>query len=547
MANERVTRNVAKELCLRTGSKAIVLGSISKLGGLYVIGLDAVGCSSGDTLGKEQERAATKEEVLQALSKGAASLRARLGESLASVQKFDVPNGATTTSLEALKAYSMGKDVWGTKGDVVAVQFMKRAVELDPDFATAYGYLGIAYYNLGEASLAEENFKKAYALRDQANDWERYRIELGYHGIATGDMEQEIQVLELWAKSYPQRVPHGNVGRVYLTFGQFEKAVPEIQESLRQDPDGTGDYFRLASAYLALNRPDDAQKTCQQAHDRKLDSGGLRLVISRLAFLRGDGTEMARQVALAAGKPGVEDILLLNQSGTEAYYGRLAKAREFTRRAVDSAVRNVSRETAARWQVSAAGREAEFGNTTAAKQELSAAIALGSDRDIRVSAALTLARVGEIARARKIVEELEKGYPSNTLLKFYWLPTIKAAIELKANNPTKAIGFLEAVVTYELNPAGIMYATYVRGQAQLMAHDGAAGATEFQKILDHRGIVLNSPIGALANLQLGRAYALQGDTTKAKAAYQDFLGLWKDADPDIPVLQQAKAEYAKLQ
>jgi serine/threonine protein kinase/tetratricopeptide (TPR) repeat protein len=543
-SNGRVTRDVARELCLRAGSKAIVLGSISKLGGQYVIGLDAVGCGSGDTLAKEQEEEATKEDVLQALSKGAASLRGKLGESLASVQKFDVPIGATTASLEALKAYSMGKDVWGIKGDVVAVQFMKRAVELDPDFATAYAYLGIAYYNLGEASLAEENFKKAYALRDRVSDRERYRVEFGYHSLVTGDMEQAIQVLELWAKSYPQ---HSNFGGVYLTLGQFEKAVPEIQESIRQDPDGTGDYFRLASAYLALNHPDDAQKTCQQAQDRKLDAVGLRLVISRVAFLRDDATEMERQVALARGKPGFEDILLSNQSDTEAYYGRVAKARDFTRRAVDSAVRNVSRETAARWQVSAAGREAEFGNAKAAKQELSAAIALGSDRDIRVSSALTLARVGEIARARKIVEELEKDYPSNTLMKFYWLPTIKAAIELKAKNPSKAIGFLEATLAYELNPAGRMYATYVRGQAQLMAHDGAAAATEFQKIFDHRGIVLNSPIGGLAHLQLGRAYTLQGDTARAKAAYEDFVTLWKDADPDIPILKEAKAEYAKLQ
>ena len=546
-SNGRVTRDVAMELCLRTGSKAIVLGSISKLGNQYVIGLDAVGCRNGDTLHKGQEEAATKENVLQALSKGAVNLRAKLGESLASVQEFDAPQGVTTSSLEALKTYSMGKEVWGTKGDVAELQFMKRAVELDPNFASAYAYLGIAYYNLGELTMTEENLKKAYTLRDRVSLWERYKIEEAYYGMATGDIDQAIQVLELRAKSYPQWVPHGNLGGVYLTLGQFEKAVPEIQASIQQDPDTTGDYFRLASAYLALNRPDDAQRMYEQARERKLDAVGLRLIVFQLAFLRGDATEMKRQVDLAAGKPGVEDVLLSSQSDTEAYYGRLAKARAFTRRAVDSAFRNVSQETASQWLVNSALREAEFGNVQAAKQELLQALALGPGRNVKMYSALTLARIGETARAKKIAQELENDYPSNTLLKFYWLPTVKAAIELKANNPTKDLGFLDAGATYEPNPAGRMYFNYIRGQAQLMVHDGATAAAEFQKILDHRGIVLNEPIGALAHLQLGRAYAMQGDTAKARAAYQDFLTLWKDADPDIPILLEAKAEYAKLQ
>ena len=304
--------------------------------------------------------------------------------------------------------------------------------------------------------------------------------------------------------------------------------------------------------YLALNRTDDARKAIEQARERKLEGDYLHWTIYLLAFLKGDAPEMERQVAWGAGKPGDEDLLLSFQSDTEAYYGRLVKARDFSRRAVDAAVRDDSKETAALWQVNAALREAEFGNIAAAKQGVAAALALAPGRDVKLFAALTLARIGETAGAKAIVEELEKNYPSNTMLKVYWLPTLKASMELNANNPTQAVVFLEAAAPYELgDPAqlqlGTMYPVYIRGQAQLMAHNGSAAATEFQKFLDHRGVTLNYPLGALAHLGLARAYVLQGDSAKAKAAYQDFLGLWKDADPDIPILIAAKSEYAKLQ
>ena len=304
-------------------------------------------------------------------------------------------------------------------------------------------------------------------------------------------------------------------------------------------------------AYFALNRPDDAKKAIEQAEERKLDGDVLHWAIYQLAFLKGDAAEMERQVAWAAGKPGSEDLLLSFQSDTEAYYGRLVKARDFSRRAVDSAVRNDSKETAALWQVNAALREAEFGNTAAAKQGVGAALALAPGRDVKLFAALTLARIGETARAKAIVEELEKNYPSDTMLKVYWLPTIQAAMELNANNSTQAVMFLEAAAPYELGEPpqlqmGTMYPVYIRGQAQLAAHNGAAAATEFQKFLDHRGVTLNFPLGALAHLGLARAYAMQGDTAKARAAYNDFFTLWKDADPDIPILIAAKSEFAKL-
>ena len=550
---DRITRDVAGELCVRTGSKAILLGSISKLGGQYVVGIDAVGCSTGDTLAKEQEEATTKEDVLKALSKAASSLRGKLGESLASIHKFDVPVEATTTSLEALKAFSMGITTQRTKGDAASIPFMKRALELDPNFAVAYVGLGVAYGNLGQASLSAENIKKAYALRDRVSEHEKYRISSLYYSNVTGELEQAIQVYELWAKSYPQDlVPPGNLGSIYAGLGQYEKAVAETQEALRLEPNAVISYSNLAIDYLALNRSDDAKKAIEQAHEHKLDADYFHWTIYQLAFLKGDAAEMERQVAWAAGKPGSEDLLLSFQSDTEAYYGRLVKARDFSRRATDSAVRNDAKETAALWEVNAALREAEFGNTAAAKQGVAAALALAPGRDVKLFAALTLARIGETARAKAIVDELEKNYPSDTLLKVYWLPTIKAAIELNANNSTQATMLLEAAAPYELAEppqlqVGTMYPVYIRGQGQLMAHNGAAAATEFQKFLDHRGVTLNFPLGVLAHLGLARAYALSGDSVRSRTAYRNFLALWKDADPDIPILIAAKSEYAKLQ
>jgi serine/threonine protein kinase/tetratricopeptide (TPR) repeat protein len=551
--SDRVTQELARELCVRTGSKAIILGSISNLGGQYVIGVDAVGCSSGDTLAKEQEAAETKQDVLKAIGKAAASLRGKLGESLASIQRFDVPVEATTASLEALKAFSMGITTGRTKGDAESIPFFKRALELDPNFAVAYASLGNVYGNLGQASLSAENIKKAYALRDRVSERERYRISSLYYSNVTGELEQSSQVYELWAKSYPQDVvPPGNLGSIYGNLGQYEKAVTQTLEALRLEPNITVGYSNLAQDYLALNRLDDAKRAIDQAQERKLESDFLHLVMYELAFLKGDAAEMERQVAWAAGKPGTEDLLLSFQSDTEAYYGRLTRARDFSRRAVDSALRADSKETAALWKVNAGLREAEFGNTAAAKQDVAAALTLAPGRDVKLFAALVMARVGETAGAKGMVEELQKSYQSDTMLKVYWLPTIKAVIELNANNSAQALVFLEAAAPYELGgppqlQQGTLYPAYIRGQARLRANNGSGAAAEFQKFLDHRGIVINFPLGALAHLGLARAYALSGDTAKAKTAYQDFFALWKDADPDIPILKEAKAEYAKLQ
>jgi serine/threonine protein kinase/tetratricopeptide (TPR) repeat protein len=551
-SNERVTRDIARELCIRTGSKAFLLGSISNLGGQYVIGVDAIGCSSGDTLAKEQEEAATKQEVLKALGKAASSLRGKLGESLTTIQRFDVPVEATTPSLEALKAFSMGITTFRAKGNAEAIPFYKRALELDPNFAVAYASLGLVYGNLGQASLAAENIKKAYDLRDHVSEREKYRISALYYQSVTGELEQATQVYELWAKSYPEdTVPPGNLGYIYAELGQYEKSLAATEEAQRLAPGAIG-YSNLADIYLTLNRLDDAQKTIEEAQKHNATGDFLHLAIYQLAFLKRDAAEMERQETWAAGKPGTEDMLLSFQSDTEAYYGHLARARDFSRRAVDAAVRADSKERAAIWQVNAALREAEFGNLSIAKQDAAAALTLAPGRDVEMLVALALARSGDSVQAKTIVGGLEKNYPSETVLKVYWLPTIKAAIELNANNAPQSLVFLEAAAPYELGTPpqfqlGTLYPAYIRGQAYSLAHNGPAAAAEFQKLLDHRGIVLNVVTGALAHLQLGRAYVMAGDTARAKTAYQDFLNQWKDGDPDIPILKEAKAEYAKLQ
>jgi eukaryotic-like serine/threonine-protein kinase len=548
--NERVTMDVGRELCLRTGSKALLGGTISSLGSHYLIDLTAVVCTTGDTLAKEQGEASSKEEVLKTLNRTSSSLRAKLGESLPSVQKFDVPVEASTSSLEALKNYSMGITAGRTQGSAAGIPFMKRAVELDPNFAMAYAALSVIYSNLGERSLAMEFGEKAYQLRDRVTEREKLRITANYFS-SRGEAEKAAQAYEMWIASYPRDfVPHGNLSGAYLNSGQMEKALAEGQEALRLAPSVTG-YSNLGLTYMMLNRLDEAKATFDEALARKLDGENFRLSMYCLAFRRGDEAQMAQQVAWGAGKPGAEDVLLSAQSDSEAYYGRMSKAREFTRRAVDSAIRNDSKETASMWQINAALREAEIGNVALARQGVAAALVLSLGRDVKIAATLTLARAGDTPRAKALAEELEKDYPTNTLIRLYWLPTINAAIELGKNNSSQALVDLEPAAPYELGLAGTyinyLYPAYLRGQAYLLGHDGNAAAAEFQKLLDHPGITVNFVTQALAHLQIGRAWAMAGDTAKARVAYQDFFNIWKDADPGIPILKQAKAEYAKLQ
>jgi len=550
--SERITAEVATELCLRTGSQAVVSGSIANLGSQYVVALDAVACNNGDSLAKEHAEAASKEGVLKALDTSTAALRARLGESLASVQKFDVPMEATTPSLEALKAYSMGIATGRTKGDSEAVPFMKRAIELDPNFAIAYVALGIDYSNLGQASLAADYARKAYDLRDRVSDRERFRISAFYFQYVTGEMDKAIEAYELWAKSYPREmVPHGNLGSLYASVGQYDKAITETEAAQRLEPTIT-DYANLASDYISVNRLKEARLTLEEAQRNHFDGLFIRGDLYSLAFLAGDTAEMERQVAWAAGRPGEEDQMLNAHADTQAYYGRMAKARDLARQAANSAVRADAKETAAQWLAFQAVREAEVGNASAARQAAARALALAPGRYVKVLSALALARSGEFPQSKAILEALKKSESSNSFLKVYWFPVLEASMAIAQHAPDRAIIALEPSLPYELgNPppenAGTLHPAYLRGLAYLAQSNGAAAAAEFQKFLDHPGIVQNFLFASLAHLELGRAYAISGDQAKAKTAYQDFFTLWKDADPDIPILKQAKADYAKLE
>jgi tetratricopeptide (TPR) repeat protein len=550
--DQSVAGEVARELCQRAGSKALLAGSISALGSDYVIGLNAIDCASGEALVKQQVEARGKEDVLKALGNAATVTRTKLGESLVSVQKFATPiEEATTASLEALKAYSMGRRAFFRDGVVAAVPFNQRAVELDPNFAMAYSALAIIYFDLGQTTRAVENATKAFQLRERVSERERYRISAAYYSYVTGELDKSIQTYELWQQSYPRDfLPMENRGDNHMTLGKWEKALQETQESLRLEPNSGMAHSNLAWIQLALDRREDSKATLEQARARKLDSQFLRLATYEIAFLQGDQNTMQQQLAWAAGRVGEEDWLLSAQSDTEAYFGRLAKAREFSRRAVESALHANAKETAALWQVDAALREAEFGNPV--RQSALAALALAPGREVRSMAALALALGGEAAHAQQLLGGLNRDFPQSTIVQDYWLPSIHAAIEMNGKNSARAVEVLQTAAPYELGQCqpfqvGMLYPIYLRGQAYLLAGQGKEAGAEFQKIIDHRGIVLNFPLGALARVGPGRALVLQGDSTNARSAYQEFLTLWRDADPDIPILKEAKAEYAKLQ
>jgi eukaryotic-like serine/threonine-protein kinase len=515
---EHITADVARELCLRTGSKAVIGGSISNLGSQYIVGLDAVACNTGDNLAKEQSEAASKEGVLKALGTAATALRGRLGESLASVQKFDVPVEATTPSLEALKAYSMGVIAGRTKGDAEAIPFMKRAIELDPNFAMAYAGLAIEYGNLGQATLAAENGRKAYELRDRVSEREKYRISAFYFNDVNGELEKGTEAYELWAKSYPRdSVPPTNLGANYSALGQYDKSIAEAQAALHIEPTIV-DYSNLALSYVAAGRIQDARQTLVEAQQKNFDSFLIRSNLYNLAFLAGDNAEMDRQVAWAAGRPGEEDQMLNNHADTQAYYGRMGKARDFSRRAVDSAVRSDAKETGAVWLTFQALRESEVSNAAEARQAVTRALALAPGRYVKVLAALALARSGDTARSRAMLDALRKAEPNNTILKVYWFPVIEASLALDEHAPDRAILALEPALPYELGGnIGWIYPAYLRGEAYLVQKNGPAATAEFQKLFDHSSLVGNGLLGSLARLQMARALTLSGDRAKARA------------------------------
>ncbi len=550
--DDRLRANVTREVCQRTSSKAMLTGSIAELGSQYVIGLKAVNCNTGDVLAEAQEQAAGKEAVLKALDSAAVSLRSKLGESLSSVQKYATPlEEATTPSLEALKAFSMGWKTVNAKGIIPALPFFKRAVDLDPNFAMAYSFMSGLYFVLHERGRGAEYARKAYDLREKVSERERFGIEAQYYTVVTGELEKAAQVCELWQQTYPRDdAASRSLGFVSAILGNWEKALEEWQAALRLEPTAGANYVDLGIAYATLGRLDEAEAVYKQAEERKLENEILLESRYWLAFLKGNAAQMAQLVSAAMGKPGAEELLLAAQADTEGWYGKMKNAHELTRRAMDSALRNEAKEMAASYQARAGLREVESGNREQARAEAIAALKLAPNRDVRDMAALTLARAGDTAGAEKLAAELDRTFPLDTLVQRYWLPTIRAAVALERKDPNRAIELLKMGNMIELGvPAqgiGALYPSYLRGKAYLMLHDGSAAAAEFRMLIDHRGLVVNFSWGALARLGLARAYAMQGDTAKAKAAYQDFFTLWKDADPDIPVFIAAKSEYAKL-
>ena len=553
-AGDRLTPEVTREVCQRTGSKAMLTGSIAGLGSQYVIGLKAVNCNTGDLLAEAQEQAAGKEAVLKALDVAAFSLRSKLGESLSSVQKYATPvEEATTPSLEALKAYSLGVKTGYTKEATAALPFFKRAVELDPNFAMAYVWMSTFYWTFNQAGRGAEYARKAYDLREKVSERERLSIEGNYYQSATGELEKAAQTFELWQQTYPRDYfPYRRLGVISAFLGNCEKAAEEFRDALRLEPNSGLNYADLGIVYIYLNRLNEAEAVFKQAEERKLEHELLLRNSYKLAFLRGNAPQMAQWASAAMGKPGSEDLLLAMQADTEGWYGKLKNAHELTGRAMDSAQHNDAKERAAAYQAAAAVREAEAGNREQARAEANAALKLAANRDVRALAALALARAGDTAGAEKLAAELDKAFPLDTLVRRYWLPTIRAGVALERNDPNRAIELLKVASTVELgtpiaNLTIFLCPVYLLGEAYLMLHDGNRAAAEFQKFIDHRGLVANFPWGALARLGLARAYAMQGDTAKARTAYQDFLTLWKDADPDVPILKEAKAEYAKLQ
>ena len=552
-----ITNQIAHDICVRDAAAATIDGSIANLGKSYVVTLQAITCPGGATLAREQVQADDKEHVLSALGSAATAMRGKLGESRSSIQKFDTPlEQATTPSLEALKAYSSGIQTTGTKGPQAAIPFFKRAIELDPNFASAYAYLGILATSALEPSLSVEYRTKAYELRDRTSVAERYWVTAAYEKGVTGNIPKAIEACDLWIQAYPRSyMPHVYLaGAVLPITGQYERAAEESKESIRLSPDYPFSYSYGILASTSLNRFDEAKTIYAQALERKLQSPYLSLGMYNVAFAQNDIAGMAQQVAKMEAVPRWSHTMLFLEGDTAGYYGHFKEAREFSRRAMDSAQRAGENDATAIYSGLSGLREISFGNPQEARRLATLALKLSTSRDVLDYAALALAYSGDDAQAKALADDLNKWFPEDTIVQFNYLPSIRGKLALNKGNASDAIKDLEAAMPYELGVSragdfvgNMMFPAFVRGEAYLAMRDGSNAAAEFQKILDHRGLVLNRPIGALAHLGLGRAYAMQGDTVKAKAAYEDFLTLWKDADPDIPVLKQAKAEYAKLQ
>jgi eukaryotic-like serine/threonine-protein kinase len=556
----RLTADVAHQICERTASAMVLEGSIARLGSQYVLGLRAKDCNTGNIVDQEQIQAARREDILNSLSEIVRKLRTRLGESRATVEKHSTPLAdATTPSLEALKAYSAGMKVNVSSGTAAAIPFYQRAVEIDPRFAMAYASLGLAYSAGGESVLSAQNTTSAWQLRDRVSDREKFFIDFSYNRQVTGNLEKAYQTLELWLQTYP-RGPHPNPygllgGLSSQGTGRFERAIEVSRKLILDDPHFLYGYANSASAYFYVDRFEEAASVLRRATERKVEDPGLLLIGYNIAVLKGDKDQMDRMVALAKGKQGAEPALANAEALGLARSGRLKLARQSSGRAIDLAGQAGGREAAARYQAARAVWEALCGNAAEAKTNATAALGLSNGRDVEYAAGLALALSGDSSRSQPLADDLEKRFPEDTFAKFTYVPVLRALSALERGKPTDSVERLQVALPYELAVNGLnfqfdlggLHSGYVRGEALIAAHRYADAVAEFQKILHHRGIVSADPIGALAHLQLGRAFALSGDLAKSKTAYQDFLTFWKDADPDIPILRQAKAEYAKLQ
>jgi len=555
-ADAKLIPAIAREVCQRTASVAVLDGSISKIGAEYLLTLKAVNCESGRTLASAEAQASDQNDVLDALGHVSVEMRNKLGESLSTIQKFDTPlEQATTPSLKALKAFSSGMQAMRTKGPEAATPFFKHAVELDPNFAVAYAYLGVQATTSLEPGLSVDYRTKAYELRDRASEAEKYWITATYQKGVTGNIPKAIEACDLWIQDYPRsELPHVYLGAAILpVVGQYERALEESSEGVRLRPDFPLAYAFRIRAYIALNRFDEAKASYAEALERKLHTPIIDLEMYSLAFAQNDTAGITQHASKMAALPRLGHTMLSMEADTAAYSGHLKDARELSRRAMDSAKRGGEKDAPALYSGTSGLREAWFGNTDEARRRATLALKLSTGRDLQYFAALAFAYAKENARAKALADDLDKSFPEDTIVQFNYLPSVRGKLALNKGDASGAIASLAAAAPYELGATraiGLnwtaMFPVFVRGEAYLAARRGREAAAEFQKILDHRGLILNQPIGALAHLGLGRAYVLQGDIPKAKAAYQDFLTLWKDADPDIPVLRKANAEYAKL-
>jgi serine/threonine protein kinase/Flp pilus assembly protein TadD len=543
--DERVTKEIAREICQRQGLKAFLAGAISNLGSHYVITLEATNAQTGDTITREQVEAGSKEQVISALGNAATKLREKLGESLSSIQKYDVPiHQATTSSLEALKAYSVGFE-YQLKGKYLeAIPFFKRATETDANFARAYAAMSSMYYNTRQTDLAAEASRKAYELRDRVGEYERLYITQIYYDNVTGELDKYLETLELWKRTYPRdSAPHNNLAVKYNELGQFDKAAEEAREAIRLNPNSASGHSLLASSSIGLNRFDEAKQIIRQALSQKLENLRMHQNLYRIAFAQGDAAGVKNEIDWATGKP--EQYAAQSWQGeSAAFSGQLRKAREFSTTAIDMAERRDLKEVVAQLAAGAAVRDAQLHNCSNVKEQTARALRLSHDRITLSLSAQALAICGDTGQTKTLVEEIARRFPTESLINQVRIPLIEAHVEMQRGNPAQAIQLLEKTRLYGRN---ILFPiAYLRGQAYLAEKKGADAAAQFQEILDNRGWSPISYFYPLAYVGLARAALLQGDPAKARKAYEDFFALWKDADTDIPILIEAKKEYEKV-